>query len=245
MKYFVLIMIFIFTACAKESALHRGTPEAELDRCVELSKKTKYEETVECLEIVKSHYPNSSTAQQAELRIGDIYFQEKEFLLAAESYVSFIQLYPRSPQIDYAYYRAGVAYFRESPKAIDRDQQHLDDAIHNLETVVNYYPQSTYRELAGRFLSEARRRIARHHYYVGRFYYRTGEYIAALPRLREVAVNFTDSGLAPRALYLMTIANIKLKQFDEAKKVFGALSVEYPKNKWTVKAEKKLLKAVH
>ncbi|MBI4126283.1 MAG: outer membrane protein assembly factor BamD [Deltaproteobacteria bacterium] len=230
-------------ACAREPSLPTNNADAELQRCLRLSDKRRYEEAVECLEMVKARYPSSRVGQEAELRIGDAYFNKKEYLLASESYLAFLKLYPRSPRVDYAHYRAGLSYYHESPKAIDRDQEYLDDAINHFTTVIQSYPTSAYRSLSDRFLKDARRRVARRNFYVGRFYTRTGEYIAALPRLIEVAEDYPDSGLAPRALYLATKANIELDRIEAAKTTFSKLSLEYPNERWTKKAERELLSA--
>lgn len=237
------ISVLMTSACAKEPDISSKTPEEELARCVRLSEKKKYEEAIGCLEILKSRFPRSRAGQDAELKIGDAYYQQKEYLLAAETYVAFIRLYPRGQNVDYAHYRAGAAYFRASPKAIDRDQEYLDDAITHLKTVVHHHPQSAYRNLSVRFLKDAERRVAKRNFYVGKFYSKTGEYLAALPRLRVVTENDGGLGLAPKASYMMIHANLELGHIDAAKEVYGKLSLEFPESKWTEKAKKRLLHA--
>jgi outer membrane protein assembly factor BamD len=168
--------------------------------------------------------------------IGDAYFDKKDYLLAAESYAAFIKLHPFSHRLDYAFYRRGVALFKESPKAIDRDQQYLSEAIENLAVVIRRYPNSAYREPALKYYREARLRLAKRNMYVGHFYFRTGEYKSCIPRLKEVATQYRDTGLAPEALYMLTVANLKLDDKDGARTTFSAMSTEYPEGSWTPSA---------
>jgi len=230
--------------CGKQAvALKKGNAQSEVAQCLNLSAKGKHEDAIQCFEIFKSRYPQTAEGQEAELLIGDSHFARKDYLLAAESYEAFLRLYPSHPRGDYAMYRIGVCYYKEAPKAIDRDQENLDLAIDKLRMMLRRYPQSDYREPAIRTLQVALKRVARRHFYVGRFYYRTGEYTASIPRFSEIAENFPDSGLADRSLYLMVSANLKLKQLEGARDAFSKLSTRYPASQYTKKAEHMMLSA--
>ncbi len=192
----------------------------------------------------KARYPQSREGMEAELMIGDAYFDKKDYLLAAESYAAFIKLHPLSPRLDYAFYRRGTSLYKEAPKAIDRDQQYLGEAIENLKIVIQRYPGSTYYEPAMKYYTEARSRLARRNMYVGRFYFRTGEYKASLPRLADVATNYRDTGFAPKALYMLTVAQLELGDKESARNAYSVMATEYPNDKYTKKAEHKMQKAM-
>ncbi len=232
-------------SCAKKPInIGRENPEIEIKKCLEYSNKKHFKDAVECLEIFKSHFPKSEWGIEAELYIGDNYFRQKEYLLAADSYQSFIKLHPVHPKVDYAYFKSGLSYLRQSPKAIDRDQEYLDSAIANFEIELRNFPGSAYTELTRENLKEARTRIARRNYYVGHFYWRTGEYLASIPRFKEIADNYKDTGLAEKALYYMTLANLKMHKTEDAKDAFSQLSLDFPKSKYISELEGKMMKAV-
>lgn len=233
-------------ACSKQTvSIGRDAPEVEIKKCHKLMNDKDYEEAILCLEMFKARFAHTPYAQEAELIIGDAYYDRKEYLLAAESYIAFLKLYPTHRKSDYAYYRTGHCYLKESPKAIDRDQDYLDDSIKYLSFVVRNYPRSPYYDLAAKDLKEALQRIARRHFYIGRFYYRTKEYKACLPRFAEVVNTFPGSGLVDHSLYYMTLANLKLDRLDDAKYTYSKLAMDYPLSKWTKKAEKKMKRHVH
>lgn len=244
-KLFALCLCAILLCgCGKQTvSIGRDQPEVEIKKCTKLMDDKDFEQAVQCLEMFKARFPNTGIAQEAELSIGDTYYKKKDYLLAAESYLAFTKLYPANPKNDYAHYMAGKSYLKESPKAIDRDQEYLEKAIDELALMVQRYQRSTYFDLAMRDLNEALQRVARRHFYIGRFYYRTGEYIACLPRFEDVVVDFPKSEFADRSLYMMTVANLKLGRIDDARMAFSKLSVEYPTSKWARKAEKKMRSA--
>ncbi|PIR19923.1 MAG: hypothetical protein COV45_08050 [Deltaproteobacteria bacterium CG11_big_fil_rev_8_21_14_0_20_47_16] len=236
LRQFSLLFLtgLVLSACAHSGPTLSGDgPEAQLDACLKLSEKKKFESAIECLGALKARYPKSPQGQEAELRIADNYFRKKEYLLAAESYRTFIKLHPLNERVDYAYYRLGASYLAQTPKAIDRDQEYLDDAIQNFNIVIQGFPGSTYRDIAMRDLEKARTKQARRDFYIGRFYYHTGEYISAIPRFMEVAQSYPDSGLAPISLHKIIHAAVKLKDYNIAREAFNILSSQYPANPYT------------
>lgn len=246
LKVFVTVFAayILVVGCGKEQiSIGKGDSEREFQSCLKLSSKGKHEEAIQCMEMFKARYPQTTEGQVAMLKIGDAQFAQKDYLIAAESYLAFLRLYPMHSKADYAHYRAGVSYFKESPKAIDRDQGYLSDAIEQLRIVLSRYPRSEYAELSRMTLNVALKRVAKRQFYIGKFYFRTGQYIAAIPRFKSVADDFPGSGLADRALYMVIKADLSLNRFEDAKAAFGKLSTEYPTSKFVKKAEHKLLQA--
>lgn len=240
----ILCLIGVLTACAKEMpVIGGGDPEKEFKSCLRLAQKGNLEDSVQCLEMFKARYPQTKLGQEAELKIGDAYYKKKEYLMAAESYSAYLKLHPRSRKSDYAHYRIGMSYFKESPKAIDRDQEYLETAIDHLRTVIRYYPRSEYKPLSKVTLHKARNRIAGRNFYIGEFYFRTGEYIACIPRFWDVVEKYPDSGMADKALYKIIEANLELKRFDDAKNAYSTMATSFSDSKYARRSERKLLAA--
>jgi outer membrane protein assembly factor BamD len=246
MKHYIYIILIslLLAGCGKQAvSIGRGEPDMEIKKCTKLMDDKDFEQAVQCLEMFKARFSGTPMAQEAELAIGDAYFKKKEYLMAAESYLAYTKLYPTSPRNDYAFYRAGASYFKEAPKAIDRDQEYLEKAVQMYIIVVRRYSNSPYFDLAAKDLEEALARVAKRQFYIGRFYYRTGEYLACIPRFEDLVNNFPKSLLVEHSLYLITSASLKLGHVDDARTAFSKMSVEYPSGKWTKKAEKKMRKA--
>ena len=250
-KHLILLLIpalitnLMITGCGKSKwQIGQGAPQAEIAKCMKLSENKQFEEAIECLEVFKSRFPQTPFSREAELSIADNYFNQKEYLLAADSYMMFVKMHPTSSKIDYAYYRLGLSYLKETPKTIDRDQQYLDKAIHYLRITVATFQGSEYHEAAVESLKDARGRVAKRNYYIGRFYYRTGQYLSAILRFLDVVNDFPESELVPEALYKLVISSGKLQRTSESKLFYSKLEMEYPNSKWTERAEKKLTRYI-
>ena len=245
-QLFLLCLPFLVSiGCGKQQFdIGKEDPEVEITKCISLSQHRKYEEATECLEIFKSRFPQTAQGQEAELRIAENYFQQKQYLLAADTYLNFAKLHPNHPQVDYALYRAGVSYFREAPKAVDRDQKYLSKAGEQLELALRAAPQGTYHDQIVEALNAVHGRLAKRIYYVANFYYRTGEYISAIGRFQELVDKYPRSPLTAKSLYRLVKANMIEGRQEKARQAVETLLQNFPKDHWSAKAEKYFLNRV-
>lgn len=240
----ILLSALLLTgACTKSKYKLTGneTDEQAVQKCVELSQKKKFEEAIECFEIFKSRFPDSTYALDTELQIADSYFQKKEWQLAAESYALYGKLHPTSPKADYAYYKAGLAYQKQLPKSVDRDMTSLDKAEDNFAMVFRRFPDSPYAKMAQAEYDVIRARGAERNVYVGRFYYKFGEYRAAIPRFLTVLQDYPGLGFDEEALYRLAFAYQKLGMDDKARAAAELMQEKFPDSKKTKKVVGKIL----
>lgn len=233
-------MLLLLSACAKKPLLSGAKNGDEaFQECHALSEKGNYEKSNECFELLKSRFGGSRAALEADLEIGDNYFRKKDYLLAAETYLSFIKLHPNSDKIGYADYRIGLSYLRESPKPIDRDQQHLEDSIHYLELALDN-TEGDLKDLSREKWREARTRIAKRHYYIGRFYRRTGEYLSAIPRFQEIVTSYAGLGLDEKALYYLGDSYLQLANKEKGLEILSVFEKHFPQSPYRQKLARQL-----
>lgn len=206
-----------------------------VNECLALGKKNKYEDAINCLEALKSRNVGQENSVSAELALADVYFLKKDFTVAAESYNTFIQEHPSHPKVPYAYYKSGLSYMRAMPKTIDRDQAQLDNAVKALGAVVNYYPGSPYTAEATVAYKQALLNQAKKHFYIGRFYYRYHEYLAAIPRFEAVITDYTNLGLDEQSFYYLIASLKRTKQDALAARYFDVFKQHYPNSSYVKK----------
>ncbi len=210
------------------------------NKCLQLSSKKKFQEAINCLEVFKSRFSSSPYANEAEIKVADAYYQHKEYLLAAETYQMFARLHPTSDKLDYVYFRMGLSYLHESPKKIDRDQERLPQAIDSFAVVLSQYPSSTFYKAAKAKHDEARKRLAKRALYIGKFYYKEGEYKSAIVRFEEIYRDYPQLGLDEEVLYAMLLSHQRLGNMNQAKAILAEMQSKFPESKLTQKAAKKL-----
>ncbi|EKD51497.1 MAG: hypothetical protein ACD_62C00244G0015 [uncultured bacterium] len=221
---------FVLVSCAKDNSfsLTKLNQEQDISVCQTLLKKKKYKQALSCFESVKSRHYGQDKGAVADLAIADTYFKKKEYLVAADAYRLFIEANPFHAKVPYAYYKEGLSYLKETPKAIDRDQTHLDQAISALQTVVRHYAQTPYAKIAQPYLADARLKQARKHYYIGQFYYKNREYLAAIPRFQTIITDYPKLGLDEKSFYYLIGSLKKTGQKELALKFGEIFNQHYP-----------------
>ena len=77
---------------------------------------------------------------------------------------------------------------------------------------------------------------------IGRFYERSGKWLAADIRFRNVIKNYQTTSHAPEALFRLVETNLALGLQDEAQKYAAVLGANYPGSEWYQKAYKLMRK---
>ena len=79
-----------------------------------------YEKAIEFFEILEARFPFGRYAQQAELEIAYAYYKYDEPDLAIASADRFIKIYPRHPNVDYAWYIKGLTNYNRGQSIVTR-----------------------------------------------------------------------------------------------------------------------------
>ena len=196
----------------------------------------RYELALDKFNYVKSKFPLTRYAIEADLEIANTYFLKGEYKGAIAAYESFRELHPENKNLPYVTYRIGESYFADAPGSIDRDLMSIKKGIQVYEDLINQYPRSQYVKEAREQIIAGKEKLAQKEIYIADFYTRKGDYGAAASRLQKVVDLYRDSDLASEAAYKMGEAYLKLKKVDDAKRAFQIASVGGRDSVWGSKA---------
>lgn len=140
---------------------------------------------------VKDDYPFSPYAVEAELSLGDAYFLDREYDLAAEAYRDFETLHPRHEAIPYVLYQLGMA-LQLSYVSVDRPATQVEEALEYFQRIRQMYPDSEYAAKSDEQIASCRRSLAERETYIADVYWSMGNYQAAWTRYDNVVKNFPD-----------------------------------------------------
>lgn len=188
-KYFMeavillLVSLILLQSCVKKNAIENLTPAEAFEQAETLFKKGKFLEAEEIYKQIKDFFPYSSYAIKAELRLGDLYYKQKNYDLAVQQYSSFRELHPSHESIPYVTFKIGMCYYQQilSP---DRDQYYTRMAIREFSNLISLYPHSKYASAAKDRIARCLDRLAEHEFIVGKYYFRKKKYKAALERFK-------------------------------------------------------------
>ncbi len=216
----------ILTACSSEEK-KADTPEGLFALAQEYEKDERYEDAIRKYTDVKNRFPYSSMAPKAELAIADVHFKEESFVDAQLSYVTFRELHPKHPQIDYVLFRIGLSYFKQLPETIDRDLSVANEAINYFNELINNYATSTHINDAKEKRDQAMKKLAEKEDYIGDFYFKRHLHESAIPRYENLLKKFPNQGFDARALGRLVISCKKTNDQAKAQKYFQVLKEKH------------------
>lgn len=232
LSFIILLLsgiVFTFSCTKKERVL---TDQELFNKGTELINKEKFRNAEEYFNRIEEEYPDSPLIANARLNKADCKIKLKEFDLARDEYVHFINMHPLHPKADIARYRIALTYYNQI-LSTDRDQTFTINAIEEFERYLKEYPQSPLVPEVKEMITDCRKNLMEHDFYIVRFYLKTGAYKAARERLQEMNLLYPESGRKDEILYLIYKTYLKEGMSDEAKFVSLSLCKDYPHSPFT------------
>ena len=184
---------------------------------------------------VERQHPYSPWARRAQLMSAFSYYIARDYNKAIQNAQRFLSIHPGNKDAPYAYYLIALSYY-EQISDVNRDQSITEQAQVALREVNRRFPQTEYAADARLKLDLVADHLAGKEMEIGRFYQRSGQWLAAQIRFRNVVEEFQTTSHAPEALYRLTESSLALGLQEEAVKYSAVLGANYPGSRWYEKA---------
>ena len=190
---------------------------------------------------VERQHPYSPWARRAQLMSAFSYYIDRDYPKSVQSAQRFLQIHPGNKDAPYAYYLIALSYY-EQISDVTRDQKITQQALETLTEVTRRYPNTTYANDARLKIDLVNDHLAGKEMEIGRFYERSGKWLAASLRFRTVTEKYQQTSHTPEALYRLVETYLSLGIPEEAQKAAAVLGSNYPGNEWYAKAFKLMTK---
>ena len=184
---------------------------------------------------VERQHPYSPWARRAQLMSAFCYYVARDYNKAIQNSQRFLSIHPGNKDAPYAYYLIALSYY-EQISDVNRDQSITEQAQIALREVNRRFPQTEYAADARLKLDLVADHLAGKEMEIGRYYQRSGNWLAAQLRFRNVVEEFQTTSHTPEALYRLTESSLSLGLREEAVKYAAVLGANYPGNEWYDKA---------
>lgn len=219
---YAFLMVFL-AGCASSGSdsvevTEKNEAEDLMKSGLEAFDEKYYTSARESFQKIIDRYPYSQHRFDAELKLADAFYYEKEYESAFDAYNEFQRLHPKNPKIPYVIFQKGMCRYNRT-STVDRDQSNTLMAKDEFERLVNSFPDTEY---AGRALWKMREcyiLMARAELAIGHFYFKMKKYEAAMGRYRYVLENHPDLGQYHEAIESLTKCREKLSQLETQKDV--------------------------
>jgi outer membrane protein assembly factor BamD len=184
---------------------------------------------------VERQHPYSPWARRAQLMSAFTKYSRADYNAAIQSAQRFLSIHPGNKDAPYAYYLIAISYY-EQVSDVDRDQKITEQALTALQELQRRYPETQYAADARLKIDLVQDHLAGKEMEIGRFYERTGQWLAAQLRFQIVVDKYQTTSHAPEALFRLTETSLAMGVPGEAKKYAAVLGANYPGSEWYEKA---------
>ena len=202
----------------------------ELDR-------TNYAAAAKLFDEVERQHPYSVWARRAQLMSAFSYYVARQYPDAISSARRFITIHPGNKDAPYANYLIAMSYYNQIVD-VTRDQKITQQASDSFGELIRRYPESRYAADARLKQDLINDHLAGKEMEIGRYYQRSGNWLAAVQRFRSVVDKFQTTSHAPEALERLVESYLALGIPAEAQKAAAVLGANYPGSEWYQRAYK-------
>jgi len=190
-----------------------------------------YQQAAKLFDEVERQHPYSVWARRAQLLSAFNYYMAQKYTDAVSSAQRFVTIHPGNTEAPYAHYLIAMSYYQQI-EDVTRDQAITQQASDAFGELIRRYPSSRYSSDARLKLDLIRDHLAGKEMEIGRFYQRSGNWLAASLRFREVVDKYQTTSHAPEALERLVESYLVLGLPEEAKKAAAVLGRNYPNTYW-------------
>jgi outer membrane protein assembly factor BamD len=190
-----------------------------------------YEQAAKLFDEVERQHPYSVWARRAQLMSAFSYYLGHKYTDAINSAQRFVTIHPGNDEAPYAQYLIGMSYYQQID-SVTRDQTTTTQASDAFGELIRRYPESRYAADARIKLDLIKDHLAGKEMEIGRFYQRSGQWLAATYRFRSVVDTYQTTTHAPEALERLVECYLALGIPEEAQKAGAVLGRNYPESYW-------------
>jgi outer membrane protein assembly factor BamD (BamD/ComL family) len=150
-------------------------------------------------------------------------------------------MHPTSKNLQLVSYYIAMSYFDQIGRE-DQDQSKTELALARFKAIEQRFPESEFAELAKEKSEVCREVLARHQKIVGDYYFKRANFRAAESRLAELMQKYSDTPVAPDALWELGLALEKEGKKYSAAQAFAAMVQHYPDTPYAKMARAELNK---
>ena len=191
-----------------------ASPAEFYEKALKYKEQSNYPKALETVTQLRQQFPYSSYNTKVRVLLGDIYFEQKKYSLAARVYKRFLLIHPQEKKA-YVLNQLGLCYFHQLPSTPDRDISKADPALVYFQELLSLSEENPYKKAAEKHKEHLINLKARKQFITASFYIKQGLQEAAFSRLNHIIQTYPESSVLSEALVSAYDLAKKLKKNPE------------------------------
>ena len=230
------IVSFFMVSCNSDGPEIEQPEKIYYDQAQRRMASNNFFGAIESLEAIETMYPFGKYAEQAQVELIYANFMNSDSVASHAAAEKFIRLYPRHPNIDYAYFMKGLSsYTRDESLMVritetdlsNRDISGAKKSFSELTEFLTRFPDSQYASYAKQRNIYLRNMIARNELAAADYYQSIDAHVAAVRRAKYVIENIPNSSENFRALKLLEKSYKALGYEDLREDILKIIKLNY------------------
>ena len=236
--WLAVILPSVLVGCSTLETTHEN-PRVLLQEAKDFLKVENFEDAKSTLKDLLEDFPDSKEREQAQILLAEVLYRDGEYQEAKVHYKRFLELYPASSLAPRAQYFRAMSDFRQMDVAT-RDQTFTQNALDGFNLLIKQHPKSKYYKPAQRRKQKCLTSLATNQMEIGRFYFRTSAFQAAITRLKKLVTTYPQQTFLDEAIFLLGESYYNEQSFKNAKSYYRQLIQKYPRSEFVKEARTRL-----
>ena len=175
--------------------------------------KGKWLKSIDNYRLYILNNPGGEMADDSQFKIGECYYNRKEFLLAIAEYNQLVERYKYSELSVDGYFKIAMSYYELSPK-YQREQTNTNKALRQLQEFIDAFPGTNNAKIAQEKIGELRTKLGRKLYENGVIYRKLSQWDSAILYYDDMLSKYYDTEYAIYAKYEKGYCFIRKQDFE-------------------------------
>jgi len=218
-KIFIIILFTSFSCSDYRKLFKTEGYEKKLEAALNYYEEEEYYKASTLFEDIKPLVKGTNKSELVDFYFAYCLYHQKQYILSANYFKEFIELYSRSERVVEAEYLYGYSLYKDSPN-FDLDQSSSFKAIEVIQNFINKNPYSEFSKDADDLLQELRIKIEKKYFFNAKQYFKTRTYKSAIIALKNFQNEFPGSIFDEESYYLIIFSQytIAKSSFEELQK---------------------------
>lgn len=256
--YICCFMVGI-TSCGEYNKVLKITdPELKYSYAKKYFDEKKFERSGYLLTELVPYFKGTDKAEESLYLLARSYYEQKDYITSGQYFTTYFTTYPKGEYAELARFYNGYGYYLDSPQA-EFDQSITYKALAELQTFLEYYPNSERRQEVLDIIFSLQEKLAKKTLLNAQLYYNLGNYmgnnyLSCIVTAQNAMKDYPYSKykedfhiLILRAKYQQAFQSIKEKEQGRFRDVVDEYYIyigEFPSGKYKREAEQMLAKTM-
>ncbi len=242
-----LLVLVALTSCNDFNRLIKSTDnEMKYEVAVDYYERGDYNHALQLFDLLQASFRNTPKGESITYKTALCYYFQNDYEIAAYYFKRFTQTYPFSKDAEKADFMCAYCSYLLSPES-GLDQTNTHDAIKQLNSFIERYPNSDSLNRANQLLTDLNNKLEEKDYNICRLFYRMENYSAAITSFENMLKKYPTTEHREEILIDMakayydyaenSVVEKQRERYESCIEQCNTLSYLYPESKYLKDAQ--------